>query len=84
MTNFFSSLETFRDHLNRHGGDLCRWPAGHRAAARPLLDHSPEAQTMLAEAIGLDSCIATLPKAPRGLADRIVAAALSQDPGYKH
>lgn len=83
MTASTLSVEGFRDLLARHGGDVSRWPVRERAAAAPLLEHSSEAQALLAEAAQMDTHLATTPKAPAGLADRIVAAALKQDPGRK-
>lgn len=84
MTTSTLSLEGFRDLLARHGGDVSRWPARERAAAGTLLEQSSEAQALLAEAAQLDAHLAVTPKAPAGLADRIVTAALNQDPGRKN
>lgn len=83
MTPSILSLDGFRDLLDRHGGELSRWPAPERAAAGALLEHSPEAQTLLAEAARLEADLAATPKAPAGLADRIVAAALGGDRSHK-
>lgn len=79
MTTSPLSLEGFRELLDRFGGELSRWPVRERASADALLEHSPEAQSLLAEALRLDACLAATPKAPAGLADRIVAAALTRD-----
>lgn len=83
MTASSLSLEGFRDLLDRFGGDISRWPAPERDASRALLEQSPEAQALLAEAGHLDAYLSAMPKAPAGLASRIVAAALSKDPGSK-
>lgn len=84
MTTSILSIEGFRGLLDRHGGDLSRWPAPDRAAAALLLERSPLAQEMLAEATRLDTQLSATPKAPAGLADRIVAAALKQDSDRKN
>ncbi|MGE5517204.1 MAG: hypothetical protein ACM31D_15475 [Bacteroidota bacterium] len=84
MTASTLTLEGFRELLDRFGGELSRWPARERATADALLEHSPEARSLLAEAARLDAALAATPKAPAGLADRIVAAALAQDRARKN
>lgn len=84
MTASSLSLEGFRDLLDRHGGDMAQWPASQTASAISLLDASPDARALLAQAQQLDASLAAAPKAPAGLADRIVAAALGQDSGRKN
>lgn len=84
MTASALSLEGFQDLIDRFGGDLSTWPATDRTAADMLLSHSAEAQSLLATAQGLDAGLAATPKAPAGLADRIVAAALNGPSGRKN
>lgn len=84
MTASTLTLEGFRDLLDRHGGDLAHWPAGEVASAIALIEASPEARALLDQAQRLDATLASPPKAPPGLADRIVAAALAQDCGRKN
>ena len=84
MTASTLTLEGFRDLLDRFGGDLTSWPARERVAADALLAISADAKALLAETAAVDSVLATPPKAPAGLADRIVAAALEQSPSRKN
>lgn len=84
MTASTLSLEGFRDLLDRFGGDLNSWPARERNAADALLAVSSDAQTLLAQAVTVDDILSTVPKAPVGLADRIVAAALKQPTSRKN
>lgn len=71
----------FSDLLDRLGCDLAQWPDAQRGAAETLLAQSPGASQMLAEALKLaDEIKASQPKAPSGLADRIIAAAGSEKP----
>lgn len=84
MTASSLSLEGFRDLLDRFGGDLTSWPARDRLAADSLLAISRDAQTLLAQANVVDGVLSATPKAPAGLADRIVAAALDQPPSRKN
>ncbi|MCR6632558.1 MAG: hypothetical protein NVV74_22325 [Magnetospirillum sp.] len=81
MTSSTLSVEGFRDLLDRLGGDLSCWPAPERQAATALIEQSPEAQQMLAEARRLDAGLSRPPSAPKGLADRIVKTALGKDDG---
>jgi hypothetical protein len=71
----------FEDWLDRLGEDVSRWPEPQREAAGALLDSSPEARTLLQEALALRQALAA-PKlrAPAGLADRIVAQATRSNP----
>jgi len=78
-------IEALRALLEVHGSDRTRWPAPSRLRFAPLLAADPEARGLLAEAEALD---ALLDEAPRGtaaaeevLAERIVAAALSEGRG---
>lgn len=81
MTDLLLTLDAFQELLDRLGGDVSGWPAAERTAALSLLENSPQAQEMLAHAGMLDAALAQAPKAPRGLADRIVNAALAKDGG---
>ena len=75
------SVGEFSDLLDRLGADLGRWPAPHREAAEALLQRSDAATTLLADALALGECLtAAQPKAPAGLAERIIAAAGSEKP----
>ncbi len=67
--------ERFGTLVDAYGGDLDRWPADERDAARTLLLHQPEAQAMLSAAAGLDTALAawTVPGPGAALAARIVA-----------
>ena len=84
MTASPLTLEGFRDLLDRHGGDLAHWPAGQVAAALALLECSPEARALLDQAQDLDAALASPSKAPPGLGERIVAAALGQESKHKN
>lgn len=77
------SLDEFKDLLDRFGGDLSAWPAARRTDAKDLLDRSADARGLLDEAVSLDASLGTMPKAPAGLSDRIVAAALKASPPRK-
>ncbi|MBI2242057.1 MAG: hypothetical protein HYU59_14780 [Magnetospirillum gryphiswaldense] len=71
----------FSDLLDRLGSDLAQWPEPQRHAAEALLERSSSAAQALAEALKLaDAVKASQPKAPSGLADRIIAAAGSEKP----
>lgn len=84
MTASTLTLEGFRDLLDRFGGDLTSWPARERIAADALLAISTDAKALLAETTAVDHALAAAPKAPAGLSDRIVAAALEQSPSRKN
>lgn len=74
------TLEEFVTLAEAWGGEIARWPAERRVAARRLLLVSPEARRALAEAAALDRLLAQ-PEAPGdkaaadALVDRIVGAA---------
>ncbi|OJX79983.1 hypothetical protein [Magnetospirillum sp. 64-120] len=71
----------FSDLLDRLGSDLAQWPEPQRRAAEALLERSSSAAQALAEALKLaDDVKTSQPKAPPGLADRIIAAAGSEKP----
>lgn len=81
MNDLVLSVGEFSDLLDRLGCDLAHWPDAQRKAAEILLEQSPTAVEALAEAVALaDSVKAGQPKAPAGLADRIIAAAGSEKP----
>lgn len=77
-------LTQFQDDLDRYGARLEDWPEQTRAQAQTLIDTSAEAR-MLIEAARIlwDSSKAAKPKAPEGLAQRIVKTALDQSPPKK-
>ncbi|WP_349630002.1 hypothetical protein [Bradyrhizobium tropiciagri] len=69
-------VATFEDLIDRLGEDLSRWPDDQRLAAVQLLASSAEARTLYEEASALRRALAAPPvRAPRGLVDRIAAAA---------
>jgi hypothetical protein len=75
------SLKRFQVLLDRCGDDPAAWPAGDRDLALELLEKSPEARAVLAEARRLkDLARGSTVKAPPGLAGRIVDKALKSDP----
>lgn len=80
MTASILSLGDFQDLLNRFGGDLATWPTHHRTAAEALLKTSDEARDLLAAAVEVDTVLADSPHAPKGLANRIIEAALAKKP----
>lgn len=81
MSNTSLSVGEFSDLLDRLGCDLAVWPIAQRQAAEALLQSSAAATETLAEAIALaETMKAAQPKAPAGLADRIIAAAGSEKP----
>jgi len=81
MSDTLLSVGEFSDLLDRLGCDLAHWPDPQRRAAETLLEASPSAVEALAEAIALAEAVkASQPKAPAGLADRIITAAGSEKP----
>lgn len=80
MTTTSLSIERFQKLLDQFGGNLASWPNRDQAAAISLLSTSPEAQQCLVAARELDAMLAAHPKAPPGLADRIMAASGALDP----
>ena len=76
-----ASIEDFQDSVDRWGADLATWPEPQRAAALTLLDQSPAARAVLAEARRLRDLArgAATVSAPRGLVQRILDAALDED-----
>lgn len=76
-----ASIEDFQDSVDRLGPDLAIWPEPQRAAALALLDRSPAARAILAEARRLKDLArgeATV-RAPRHLVQRVLDAALDED-----
>ncbi|MBR1130999.1 hypothetical protein [Bradyrhizobium iriomotense] len=66
----------FEELIDRLGEDLSLWPDDRRLPAEALLAQSAAAQALLDEARALRQALAAPPvRAPKGLADRIVAAA---------
>lgn len=73
------SIAQFEAALDAHGADVSRWPQPLRGDANLLLTGSVEAQRLLAAAQTVDALLDTpAPKAPEGLADRIVSTALGK------
>jgi hypothetical protein len=72
-------VKEFEDLIDRLGDDMSRWPDAERQAADVLLATSAEAQALLREAQKLRAAL-SMPavRAPAGLADRIVSAALAR------
>lgn len=72
----------FRDAVDRHGEDLSTWPLSERSEAIQLLASEPAARSVIDEARALRAAIADKVgiRAPAGLADRIVRAALGDAP----
>lgn len=74
------NLDDFEEALDEHGPDVEDWPADLRDAARLLLDQSAEARQLLDDELRLAAAFAMqpVPKAPSGLADRIVLRAMTE------
>lgn len=74
------NLDEFEEALDEHGPDVEDWPASLRDAARLLLDQSAEARQLLDDELRLAAAFAMqpAPKAPAGLADRIVLRAMTE------
>jgi hypothetical protein len=51
------TLKRFGELADAYGGDLQRWPAEVRLDAQTLMDDSPEARAMFAEARSLDEAL---------------------------
>lgn len=66
----------FEELIDRLGEDLSLWPDDRRLPAEELLAQSSAAQVLLEQARALRHALAAPSvRAPKGLADRIVAAA---------
>lgn len=71
----------FEDLIDRLGEDMSLWPEPQRVAAAQLLETSDQARTILDAAGVLRRALSVPPiKAPAGLAERIVSAAMQQSP----
>ena len=72
------NFEEFEDHLGRFGEDLMAWPPPAREAGIELLRNSAEAREIMEEAQALRRAMTAVApvRAPAGLADRIVTAAV--------
>ncbi|NEW95814.1 hypothetical protein [Rhodopseudomonas sp. BR0G17] len=67
------------DLIDRLGEDPSRWPDDRRLAAERLLQESAAARALLAQARAVREALSAPPvRAPAGLADRIVAAAMRE------
>lgn len=77
------SIAEFESAMDRHGADLGRWPDALRSSAEALLEASDEARHLHALALQLDAALRAPPKAPAGLADRIVLAATRPGPARR-
>ena len=67
--------EPFEDSLERYGPDLARWPGALAPAGRTLVERSPRARELLAEARELESTLDDLLPcvgAPLGLRTRVL------------
>ncbi|MBR9971450.1 hypothetical protein [Magnetospirillum sulfuroxidans] len=81
MSKTILTVGDFSDLLDRLGPELGRWPSAERQGAEALLLQSDEAAALLTDALVLaDTISAVQPKAPAGLADRIIAAAGAEKP----
>lgn len=67
-----------REAVDRHGEDLSTWPLSERHEAIALLANDPDARSVLDEVRAMRALIAGQApiRAPVGLADRIVKAAI--------
>ena len=71
-----------QDAIDRLGGDLSAWPLADRERAQALLTQDPASLSLLDDASALRAALRDQPviRAPAGLADRIVRAALGSSP----
>jgi hypothetical protein len=80
MTGPVVTVDEFQNLVDRHGDNIDEWPDEIRPAALALLSQSVDARRCLDEARALRQHLQeTAPKAPAGLTDRILAAALGKD-----
>jgi hypothetical protein len=72
----------FQDAIDRLGEDLATWPLPDRQAALHLLAREPDLRACLDDASRLRAALLDQApiRAPAGLADRIVKAALGSKP----
>lgn len=68
-------IETFEDLVDRLGEDVSAWPSPEREAGTALIAASARAREIVADAARLRQELSrrTPPRAPAGLADRIMA-----------
>ncbi|MGQ3344560.1 hypothetical protein [Bosea sp. (in: a-proteobacteria)] len=71
-----------QDAIDRHGEDLSAWPLADRDRALEFLAREPESRSLFQDAAALRTALRDQPviRAPAGLADRIVRAALGSNP----
>lgn len=71
-----------QDAIDRHGEDLSAWPLADRERALAFLAREPESRSLFEDAAALRTALRDQPviRAPAGLADRIVRAALGSCP----
>ena len=77
-----ASITAFEDALDRYGHQVHEWPEDLRRGAEALLESSPAARALLAEAVQLDAALDVAfaaPALPAGLATRIAARAERRD-----
>lgn len=72
-------IKEFQELVDRWGSRVERWPEPQRQQAVSLLEQSEEARIILAEAARIEGLAKPEVKAPPGLADRIVTAALGSE-----
>lgn len=73
--------DEFRELLDRHGGDLERWPRVKLRDARQLLARSVTAQAMLDEMVAIELALSDSEDGPSAeLADRIFEEAFGAGP----
>lgn len=58
------TLDRLTELLGAYGAASARWPAAERADALALIESSPEAQALVAEAMALDDALAASPVVP--------------------
>ncbi|MBI1239102.1 MAG: hypothetical protein GC199_07135 [Alphaproteobacteria bacterium] len=58
------TLDRLTELLDAYGAASARWPAAERADALALIEKSPEAQALVAEATALDDALSGIPAVP--------------------
>ena len=77
-----ASTTAFEEALDRYGSQVQEWPQDLRPGAEELLESSPAARALLAEAVQLDVALDVAfaaPAVPAGLGARIAARAERRD-----